>query len=550
MRRRLVAALHGGAAGLEQLLSRILYYHGVFCGSHRAVTLLFSVLLIIAGSFPVYLAVSDQLFGTALAAPFRIAVRTALGLEDQLIGQASRRGLGHGTHADASELSANVMITRMSWNCGVKGTEGGRCLARNVSSSALGGQVASDMLLGLLTLESVIESTVDPVTKKTLSDICYQSDDLDGAASGFSCAKLSPVAYLVEPPVTGPPPSYAIRNPTIDKDNGNVHSASSFVFTYLVDGRADNAEIWWRIRAALLERGLGVQTDSTWDPPLSLPKGKVEGTAASNLPPRIEPQTTFSRLQFDFSVNHIVIVGAYLTVFLYISLSLGRVELVKSKFGLGIAAITTVFGSLTMSMGIMDVAGVTISLIQWEVLPFLIIAVGVENIFVITNGVTTTSIDLPVSERIGRGLGKVGVPITLAVFGELFLFVLGTATSIPAMQEFSLFASVAVVVDYFLQITFFTTVLSIDVRRMELSDLSHRRVAEIIRQSSAVDLVSKGSTDPKTLSKTPSESQMKAAEVNAKLAREKVAAKSFQQRTTVVRYILVGWFSFESPKCL
>ena len=39
------------------------------------------------------------------------------------------------------------------------------------------------------------------------------------------------------------------------------------------------------------------------------------------------------------------------------------------------------------------------------------------------------------------------------------------------MKEFCLFASVAIVIDFLLQITFFVTILSIDIRRLELSDL-------------------------------------------------------------------------------
>jgi hypothetical protein len=437
---------------------------------------------------------------------------------------------------DVSDIPKYALATRISWNCVAGDGCVADCKARNVTSSFFDYAEVSDLLLGLLVLETAIETIADPVTGKKLADICYRSQGNPGA-----CVKLSPSPYFLDPRKTSPPPAYAIRNPSIDKDFGNVHSASSFVLTYFIDGRGNNAEVWWRIRGALLEAGLAAKAVHSWDPPLERTSNS-SAVSAEPKAPRIEPQTTLARVQFfSFSFNHLVIAVSYLTVFLYISLSLGRIELVKSKFGLGIAAITTVFGALTMSMGILDIAGVTIRLMQWEVLPFLIIAVGVENIFVITNAVSTTSIDLPVNERIGRGLGKVGVSITVAVFGELCLFVFGTLTSIPAAQEFSLFASVAVVVDFFLQITFFATVLSIDVRRLELSDLSHRRVAEIIRQSSAVDLVAAGKpVAEKNLQKAPNDSQMKAADVNEKLAREKVAAKSFQQRTTILRYVLVS----------
>lgn len=43
---------------------------------------------------------------------------------------------------------------------------------------------------------------------------------------------------------------------------------------------------------------------------------------------------------------------------------------------------------------------------------------------------------------------------------------------VPAIQEFCLFAWVGLLIDFFMQMIFFVTVLSIDIRRMELSDLN------------------------------------------------------------------------------
>ncbi|KAI8600321.1 sterol-sensing domain of SREBP cleavage-activation-domain-containing protein [Dissophora ornata] len=165
---------------------------------------------------------------------------------------------------------------------------------------------------------------------------------------------------------------------------------------------------------------------------------------------------------------------AYFVMFLYISLSVGRVDLVKSKYGLGIAAVATVFVSLMMSIGLCSVFGVTLTLMPWEILPFMIIVVGVENINILVHAVVETSMDLPVKERVGRGLGTVGVSITMTLLAELCLLIIGAMTTIPAVQEFCTFAIAAVIMDYLLQMTFFITVISIDIRRLELSDLSIR----------------------------------------------------------------------------
>uniref|UniRef100_A0A8C5J2K3 Sterol regulatory element-binding protein cleavage-activating protein n=1 Tax=Junco hyemalis TaxID=40217 RepID=A0A8C5J2K3_JUNHY len=52
---------------------------------------------------------------------------------------------------------------------------------------------------------------------------------------------------------------------------------------------------------------------------------------------------------------------------------------------------------------------------------------------------------------------------------ELGIILIGYFTLVPAIQEFCLFAVVGLVSDFFLQMFFFTTVLSIDIRRMEVA---------------------------------------------------------------------------------
>ncbi|KAF9953956.1 hypothetical protein BGZ72_005042 [Mortierella alpina] len=183
----------------------------------------------------------------------------------------------------------------------------------------------------------------------------------------------------------------------------------------------------------------------------------------------------------NISAEYWLLAMAYFVMFLYISLSVGRVDLVKSKYGLGIAAVATVFVSLLMSIGLCSVFGVTLTLMPWEILPFMIIVVGVENINILVHAVVETSMDLPVKERVGRGLGSVGVSITMTLVAELCLLIVGAMTTIPAVQEFCTFAIAAVVMDYLLQMTFFITVISIDIRRLELSDLSSRPAAPYAR---------------------------------------------------------------------
>lgn len=56
---------------------------------------------------------------------------------------------------------------------------------------------------------------------------------------------------------------------------------------------------------------------------------------------------------------------------------------VDSKISLGIAGIVIVLSSVACSLGIFSYAGIPLTLIVIEVIPFLVLAVGVDNIFIV-----------------------------------------------------------------------------------------------------------------------------------------------------------------------
>ncbi|KAJ9079160.1 hypothetical protein DSO57_1038385 [Entomophthora muscae] len=151
--------------------------------------------------------------------------------------------------------------------------------------------------------------------------------------------------------------------------------------------------------------------------------------------------------------------------------SMSRFQLVKSKFWLGFAAVLILNVSILMAFGICLFFGSELSSIPWKVVPFLIVAVGSENVLRITQAVVSTSLDLPVRERVGEGVRNCSLGITCHLGIELSVLTASYFSPNPTLSEFGIFGALAVVIDYFLQLTFFVAVLSIDIRRLELSDL-------------------------------------------------------------------------------
>uniref|UniRef100_UPI0037E848A2 NPC intracellular cholesterol transporter 1 n=1 Tax=Semicossyphus pulcher TaxID=241346 RepID=UPI0037E848A2 len=172
------------------------------------------------------------------------------------------------------------------------------------------------------------------------------------------------------------------------------------------------------------------------------------------------------------------IVLSYAIMFIYISLALGHIQsfrrvMVDSKISLGIAGILIVLSSVAASLGIFSYCGIPLTLIVIEVIPFLVLAVGVDNIFII---VQTYQRDerMPQEElhqQIGRILGDVAPSMFLSSFSETVAFFLGALSNMPAVRTFSLFAGLAVFIDFLLQISCFVSLLGLDVKRQETNRL-------------------------------------------------------------------------------
>lgn len=170
--------------------------------------------------------------------------------------------------------------------------------------------------------------------------------------------------------------------------------------------------------------------------------------------------------------THIFLLTAYAFVIIYLSRGLIKLRKVHSRFGLAFTGTTQLLISMIMSVSICALLGIRLTLVPWELLPFVIVVVGSENMFSLTKAIVDTPLSLTVSSRIAHGLGKVGVPITLTTLADiLLLLVIAFFIGVRAVHEFCIFAIFSLMMDWFLQMTFFITVLSIDMQRLELADL-------------------------------------------------------------------------------
>lgn len=133
---------------------------------------------------------------------------------------------------------------------------------------------------------------------------------------------------------------------------------------------------------------------------------------------------------------------------------------VTSKPWIGIA------GCLTSALG---VAGAFGFLLWFDVeyfdlnisIPFLLLGVGLDDSFVLLAAWRRTDPKLSVKQRMSETYSEAAVSVTITSLTNFLSFCIGMTTSYKVIQNYSLYASLSIVLSYLCQITFFGGILAI-----------------------------------------------------------------------------------------
>lgn len=160
--------------------------------------------------------------------------------------------------------------------------------------------------------------------------------------------------------------------------------------------------------------------------------------------------------------------------------------LINSKFSLGLFGIAIVLISVASSVGLFSLLGIKVTLIIAEVIPFLVLAVGVDNVFILVHELDRQNIlhappvdfsddddalsertSLPAEERCARAVAKMGPSILLSSTTEVAAFALGTLVPMPAVRNFAIYAAGSVLLAALMQVTVFVSAMTLDLKRAE-----------------------------------------------------------------------------------
>ena len=176
----------------------------------------------------------------------------------------------------------------------------------------------------------------------------------------------------------------------------------------------------------------------------------------------------FQQKPLSFQDNFFLLI-AYPMMALYVVSSLGKLRAVKSWAGLLVTIMFETALSITASFSLCGLLKIDLARIPDAAYPFVVLVMGLENMFRLINAVLAQKPELPVAQRIATALSEVG-HLALATAAQM-LFVLWLLAKVaPSIAPFCVFAAMALSFDFIFHLTFFLAVLSVDVRRMELSD--------------------------------------------------------------------------------
>ncbi|WYZ38923.1 hypothetical protein EsH8_III_000837 [Colletotrichum jinshuiense] len=166
----------------------------------------------------------------------------------------------------------------------------------------------------------------------------------------------------------------------------------------------------------------------------------------------------------------VILALAYGLASLYFLFSLSKLRAVKSKFGLMVTVFAQIVVSIMSSFTVCAIFRVDLSGIPQAAYPVVVLSMSLENIFRLINAVITTPSENTTSSRISRAFGETA-HVALASSAQNVLILWGLSKMVsPGVSAFCTFVAVSIVFDFFYLSTFFLAVLSVDVRRTELSD--------------------------------------------------------------------------------
>uniref|UniRef100_A0A8C4JWW6 Patched 1 n=1 Tax=Dromaius novaehollandiae TaxID=8790 RepID=A0A8C4JWW6_DRONO len=175
--------------------------------------------------------------------------------------------------------------------------------------------------------------------------------------------------------------------------------------------------------------------------------------------------TTLDDILKSFSdVSVIRVASGYLLMLAYACLTMLRWDCAKSQGAVGLAGVLLVALSVAAGLGLCSLIGISFNAATTQVLPFLALGVGVDDVFLLAHAFNTPFV---LQDRTGECLKRTGASVALTSISNVTAFFMAALIPIPALRAFSLQAAVVVVFNFAMVLLIFPAILSMDLYRRE-----------------------------------------------------------------------------------
>ncbi|XP_021045152.1 patched domain-containing protein 3 isoform X1 [Mus pahari] len=177
--------------------------------------------------------------------------------------------------------------------------------------------------------------------------------------------------------------------------------------------------------------------------------------------------TSLSR-QLEFEATSKTVIPlfhlAYILIILFAVVSCSRLDCIRNKMCVAIFGVFSVAMSVVSGFGLMLHLGVPFVIIVANS-PFLILGVGVDDMFIMISAWQKTSLSESIRERLSNSYSKVAVSITITTITNVLAFYTGITSSFRSVQYFCIYTGTTLLFCYFYSITCFGAVMALDGKR-------------------------------------------------------------------------------------
>ncbi|XP_039645404.1 patched domain-containing protein 3 [Perca fluviatilis] len=141
-----------------------------------------------------------------------------------------------------------------------------------------------------------------------------------------------------------------------------------------------------------------------------------------------------------------------------------RLDNVRNKVWVAVFGVLSSGLAIVSSFGLLLYIGVPF-VITVANSPFLILGIGLNNMFIMVSDWQHTNVKDPVPKRMAHSYKEAIMSITITTLTDVFKFSIGVTSDFPSVQSFCLYTSVSIIFCYVYTITFFGAFLALNGRR-------------------------------------------------------------------------------------